>query len=261
MIVDCLGEPDYHDRVGIAALAVGILGALLALHPLLFYVSLPLGVVSLVLGVIARKAAIAKKAPSGMPTAGMVLGIVTVCISGTMWLLCAVIWGSITNKTVRDHVAKPLAEGAFAVGEKALDKAAEAARARPVPLDPAHAIAVTARKLEDDFAADAAAAEARYKGKTLEVTGTVAESDMDPEEPFVRFQGSWQEDLRALRNSQGDLPAIEKMTFGIGAICYLAPGAASRLGSLKEGQKVTLLGRCDGELAGVQLTGCVPVTR
>jgi lysylphosphatidylglycerol synthetase-like protein (DUF2156 family) len=76
--------------VGVAALVLGILGTLLALIPGLFWVAIPLAVISLILGVVGRKSAASNNQPTGMATAGLVLGAIGLVLGVAMWIICGI---------------------------------------------------------------------------------------------------------------------------------------------------------------------------
>jgi hypothetical protein len=78
------------------AVAALVLGILATITPFLFFMSpnfvvlaIPLALVALVLGIIARKGAIARQAPTGTATAGLVLGVIPLVISAAMLVVCA----------------------------------------------------------------------------------------------------------------------------------------------------------------------------
>jgi apolipoprotein N-acyltransferase len=64
--------------LGVAAMILGIIGALFGLIPLTFFVAIVCGVLALVLGLLARK--------HGMGKAGVVLGVIAVALG---------IWGAV----------------------------------------------------------------------------------------------------------------------------------------------------------------------
>lgn len=72
-----------------ASLVLGILGVVCAIVPYGFYAAVPLGLAATVLGAIARKRA--GDEPAGMATAGMVVGVVGVCLAATLITVCKVV--------------------------------------------------------------------------------------------------------------------------------------------------------------------------
>lgn len=75
--------------MAVAALVLGILGTLFSLTGWLFWIGVPLSVIALVLGILARKSAANEGRPTGMPTAGMVLGIIGTAIGLLIFAMCA----------------------------------------------------------------------------------------------------------------------------------------------------------------------------
>jgi hypothetical protein len=71
--------------VRVAALVLGILGIVLSLVPLMFWLGVPIAIVALVLGILARNAAIGGDRPPGLATAGVVLGTIGIVLGLTMY--------------------------------------------------------------------------------------------------------------------------------------------------------------------------------
>jgi hypothetical protein len=72
-----------------ASLVLGILGLIFSLIPGLFMIGVPLALVGLILGVVGRKQSVTEGQPTGMGTAGIVLGIIGLVIGVSMWVLCS----------------------------------------------------------------------------------------------------------------------------------------------------------------------------
>ena len=79
----------------VASLVLGILGTLLSLHPVSMLIGLPMAIVALILGIMARKQLAAQNQPTGLATAGMVLGIVGTTIGALILAMCAACAGMI----------------------------------------------------------------------------------------------------------------------------------------------------------------------
>jgi lysylphosphatidylglycerol synthetase-like protein (DUF2156 family) len=77
--------------LGVASLVLGILGTVFSIFPGLFWVGIPIAVIALVLGIVSRKAAVTNQQPTGVPTAGLVLGVIGLAIGVVMWVLCGVL--------------------------------------------------------------------------------------------------------------------------------------------------------------------------
>lgn len=96
---------------------------------------------------------------------------------------------------------------------------------------------ISARKLYAEYDANGVAADLKYKGKILAVTGTVENIDKDIlDEIYVTLEGD---------------------EF-IGSIqCYFANSHTGEAAGLRKGQTLTVKGQCDGQLMNVLLKGCV----
>lgn len=75
--------------MAVAALVLGIIGTLFSLNWLTVWVGGPMAIIALVLGILARKQAVAEGRPTGMATAGMVLGIVGTTVALLIFAVCA----------------------------------------------------------------------------------------------------------------------------------------------------------------------------
>lgn len=75
--------------MGVAALVLGIIGTLGSLTISGSIIGLPLSIIALVLGILGRKQATNAQQPTGMATAGMVLGIIGTVIGALIFALCA----------------------------------------------------------------------------------------------------------------------------------------------------------------------------
>jgi uncharacterized membrane protein YeaQ/YmgE (transglycosylase-associated protein family) len=75
--------------MGVAALVLGIIGTLFSLNWITVWVGVPMSIIALVLGILARKQLTKDAKPTGMATAGMVLGIVGTAIGALIFAACA----------------------------------------------------------------------------------------------------------------------------------------------------------------------------
>lgn len=75
--------------MAIAALVCGILGIVGSYIPIVQYFTTVLAIIGIVLGVKARNQAMAAEEPTGMATAGMVLGIIGTALS-VIGIICIV---------------------------------------------------------------------------------------------------------------------------------------------------------------------------
>ncbi len=81
--------PQSSKGIGIGALVCGILGLVGGPIPVVCYFTLVLSIVAIVLGAKGKKQALALGEPTGMATAGLVLGIIGVAIAAA-GVLCAI---------------------------------------------------------------------------------------------------------------------------------------------------------------------------
>ncbi|MCU0409588.1 MAG: OB-fold putative lipoprotein [Bacteroidales bacterium] len=107
-----------------------------------------------------------------------------------------------------------------------LKEPADTARAKPE-------FTVTASGLLKDFAADEAAATAKYAGRIIEINGIISEVRSDNNATTVAL-------------STGDPMSS--------VLCTLAPGADAS--ALKEGRELIIRGECSGFLMDVLLKNC-----
>jgi len=103
---------------------------------------------------------------------------------------------------------------------------------------------VSAPKLYSDYDSNEVSADSKYKGKTLEVTGSVIDVS----------KGLFDSVYIAL--DQGGA-----MGGHVGMVhCYLTDDSEEEAGKLKKGQRVTIRGKCDGATLGiVSVKNCVIV--
>ena len=112
----------------VASLVLGILGTLLSLHPVSMLIGLPMAIVALILGIMGRKQLAAQNQPTGLATAGMVLGIIGTTIGALILALCAACAGMIG---MAGHEASKQIEKA--AQEAKVQEEAEAKKAAEAP--------------------------------------------------------------------------------------------------------------------------------
>jgi RecG-like helicase len=111
------------------------------------------------------------------------------------------------------------------------DSATESKIAESVP-----DVKVAARVLFSDYEANEVAADQRFKGKTLLVTGTVDDIKKDlMNKMYVTLTGN--------------------EVFGH-VQCYFAQAHEGQLAGLRKGMTVSVKGRCDGKMMNVLMRGC-----
>ncbi|HEX8919916.1 MAG TPA: hypothetical protein VF766_00470 [Pyrinomonadaceae bacterium] len=100
-------------------------------------------------------------------------------------------------------------------------------------------IPVTATALYQDYEANEVAADEKYKGKTLAVSGTVDSIGKDITDTMYVTLNSGKQ--YSITNVQ----------------CMFDDEHKNALSRLSKGQKITIKGRCDGKLGNVFLKDCV----
>jgi hypothetical protein len=227
--------------MGIAAMVCGILATLLGLNPAFFLGALPLGVIALVLGIVAYKSGKSQGQPTGTAMAGIVLGSTGIAFSVLMWLMCHMLVSG-AKSAVENNIAAPLKK---MVAEAEAKMKAE--RDPGLPLDRARAIKVTAIKLTQELDENGAAAEKRYNGRTVEVTGEIASIDKhwgNQEYYDIEIVG------HEVEAEGEEEPYTEDVT------CKLVKADSARALTLKTGQQITVIGVADTTIAA-DLRGCV----
>jgi hypothetical protein len=134
--------------MAVAALVLGIIGTLFSLNWLTVWVGGPMAIIALVLGILARKQLAAEGKPTGMATAGMVLGIVGTTVALLIFAVCASCAAAVgtAGKQVSKEIEKAAQEAKVqqeAEAKKALEAPAPTPEATPEP-EPAAAAAVPA---------------------------------------------------------------------------------------------------------------------
>lgn len=193
--------------LGIISLVLGILGTIISLIPCIGVVGAPVAGIGLLLGVIGLIVSLTgKESGVGFPIAGSAVSLLGLCIAGA-WLGLMTLWG----KNLSDEVK--------AQAEKR-EKERQEIREGP-------ATKVTAAALYKEYDANALAADAKYKGKVLEVTGRIERV-----------------------NAEGFTATVELKTDAEDETvdCMFALEQQHELVNLKPGQQVTIRGRGTGRV-------------
>ena len=96
-------------------------------------------------------------------------------------------------------------------------------------------LSISAEKLYSEYEANEVAADLKYKGKVIEVTGIVRLIDKGlMDEIYVTLKGN---------EYFGDIQ------------CFFSESRAQEAASLKKGSKITIIGLCDGQMMNVLLQG------
>lgn len=96
-------------------------------------------------------------------------------------------------------------------------------------------LSISAKKLYSEYEANEVAADLKYKGKVIEVTGIVRLIDRGlMDEIYVTLKGN---------EYFGDIQ------------CFFSESRAQEAAALKKGSKITIIGLCDGQMMNVLLKG------
>ncbi|MHC5079772.1 MAG: OB-fold protein, partial [Planctomycetota bacterium] len=107
------------------------------------------------------------------------------------------------------------------------------------PAEGKPALTVSAAQLFKDYEENEVAADEKYKGKILQVSGEVSDIGKDiMDKMYVNLK-------------------TENMFMHVQ--CYFSDKHKDKLKTMKKGQQVTIKGKCDGKLMGVNLRGCLLV--
>ena len=92
--------------MAVASLVLGIIGVIFAFAIPAIPIGLILGILAIVLAVLAKKSLVAKGMPTGMATAGLVLGIISAAIGGIVFAACLICYGAASSAA--NDIAKGL---------------------------------------------------------------------------------------------------------------------------------------------------------
>lgn len=100
-------------------------------------------------------------------------------------------------------------------------------------------IIITAERLMADYKANEIAADEKYKGKILEVTGIIKEigKDIFEDNMFVALESGGKLEIRSVQ-------------------CFLEENLRKKAASLSKGHRITLRGRCEGMIADIKIKNC-----
>jgi hypothetical protein len=108
----------------------------------------------------------------------------------------------------------------------------------------APAAVVKAGDLLNEYGTNAVAADGKYKGKVLQVSGKFSSAQKAPLMGYA---------VQLVPEDAGDLNASMVQ-------CFIVDEAQAAVGQLQPGQKITLQGTCDGQVLGqVKLSKCTLV--
>jgi hypothetical protein len=210
--------------LGIASLVVGFVGLAIGIIPCVGILGLPVAAIGLLLGLVGLVVALAGgREAVGLPSAGSGVSLLGCVVSVVWWYISLHSAVSNTREGIAD-LGKRLEEQKQQMERQAREQQAKEAQARANP------VAVSARDLLDAYEADPAAADRKYRGRWLEVTGEVAVVNVVQSGYFTL-------------TDQGR---------------FLRCGFTDAAARLKQGDTVTVKGQCAGKPPGgnVQLLQC-----
>ncbi|MBO0697265.1 MAG: hypothetical protein J2P46_02620 [Zavarzinella sp.] len=220
--------------LGAIGFGIGALALLVSFMPCFASISLVPAGIGIVIGFIALVLAQRSEGRQGvgMPIAALSISAVAVLI-GVGWL--------VLGKQIEKRFEKEVKEAeAQAAKDEAQRKADVARAAKDVQAaDPEGVIRMSAAQFFQAYENDSDRADARYKNKVIEITGTIHQVD---------FQGEVYTVL--LNAGQQEFETVD---------CHFAktPAIRDRLAELRPGQTVTIRGKCLGTVS--DLEGCILV--
>jgi tRNA_anti-like len=205
--------------LGVAGLVLGILGLLLGLVVPILPIGAVLSLIALVLGIFGRKQATEQGQATGTATAGIVLGAIGLVLGSLIFSWC--------------YSCERRAERGWKDFKGQIETEIEKEKNRQNrPLD-TNVTVVTAKQIVTDYKENELAADAKYKDKTVEVSGVVQTVSKDLfDKAYVSLES-------------GDPVSSVQV--------YFEDSEASKIMSLKTGQRVTVRGRVDGFMISVML--------
>ena len=206
-----MADPKGVSVLGIISLVLGVVGGMLSLIPCLNFVGLPFVGIGLLLGIIGIFVSNSgKKSGVGLPIAGTVVSL--------LGLLISLAWIGLFGFAVKDAQEK------------------QAQKEKEIREGPA--ISITALELHEQYKTDKAAANGKYAGKVLSITGTISE---------VSVERVGESTVQLTTEGEDD-----------DVFCHFENTHKNKLKKLTEGQQITIRGRCKGfELGSLTVEECI----
>ena len=189
---------------------------------------------------------------------GVIIGVVGIFtlfsepIPGILFVLSALIALPPVNRVVKEKMNFSLSGGLkFVVvlvllgiagsqmGDTAKTEVAQTSNQEEKKIEvPVATLKVTATQISEDYKANEVAADVKYKGKTVEISGLVGDIGKDIlDTPYVTFQ-------------------TEQYAIVNQVQCMFSKTDEQKLTNLSKGQKITLTGEVSGKLVSVIVKGC-----
>ena len=207
------GMPKATSGLGVAALVMGILACMGCWIPFLNVVSMFFAGLGLLFGFIGLLAsAVGRRSGIGMPVAGIIVCVVALVVAVAITGSAAVTLDRAINEVDRANMASP-----------------PAAEEHPV-------LTVSAAELYAEYKANEVAADQRYKGRVVAVSGVVDNIG---------------------KGIMGTMYVALDTGEMVGSVqCMFGKEHANSLAGLSKGQSVTIQGKCTGKMMNVLLDGC-----
>lgn len=171
-------------------------------------------------------------------------------LPGILFILSALIALPPTNKFLKEKMHISLSGGlkfivviillgvaGSQMGEKAKSEVAQTTD-NNIPVQQVETLKVTAVQLSGDYKANEIAAEAKYKGKLLEISGLVGDIGKDiTDTPYITFQ-------------------IDQYSIVNQVQCMFSKSDEQLLASISKGQRLTVTGEVSGKLVNVIVRNC-----
>src|SRR5262245_36393748 len=235
-----LPRPKGVNVCGVIALVLGIIGLVIALIPCVGIVGIPIAAIGFLLGVIGIFTS-GRTTGRGLPIAGTCVSVAGLVIAG-IWLALT---ASVIKKSGEQiEAARVEMEAQAKIIQEESRVAQEQRQQEDKELREGQATAATADKLYEEFDKNPLTAESTYKGKVLEVTGTLLRVERD------RFGRSTLV-FEAGKNANA---AVR---------CDFSRDANAQLEKLEVKQKVTVRGKYagKGKNQAVRLENCLLVSK
>lgn len=201
--------------MGIASLVIGIISAVLGFIPLCNYFALIPAAVGLIFGIIDIPLSKKKQKSIGFGIAGTVLNVLAIALI-VVWTMVIGGVAAETSKTLDDMSGKTKT-----VISKDYSKPE---------------FILSSEALYKEYKANEVSADSKYKNKIIQISGVIENIGKDVMgKPYVILAG------------EGVIEGLN------GIQCFFNEDQAGDFANLQKGQNVTIIGKCDGMMLGINL--------
>ncbi len=223
--------------MGVASLVLGIISLIIGFVPFCGIIALLPAIIGLILGIID----IVKKTKSGMKKGQSIAGLILSAIAIVVIIFWAIVASQVEVETnsnfTNEYLENKQAEEQQAKEQKQKE---EQERKEEEQEEKDSVIKVDYEKLHQEYMDNPIAADAKYKGKILELTGKVDNIDREiAGNPYITFNIGGEYSLKDVR-----------ITF--------KKSEEEKVTKLKKGEEITIRGECRGTLLSttVSLNDC-----